>query len=153
MGCGRRMTSRHTVGAEGPRLGGNRSPPGPRYDHDWDYFDHQFRPGDGREEVGAFGREVVHRPSIHGGSGRADPLLVRGLPAAEVGGAGADEWDAGQALGRSGDRTVGAIGRAVGRAVGVCVCVCVMCEIGSQSEDSAPAPNSELEQTDAHQLE
>jgi len=67
-----------------------------RYDHDWDFFDHQLRPS-GEREVGAYGREHRHRSSLLEGPGLPDPLLLRGLPAAELrGGAeGLDAWDAG----------------------------------------------------------
>merc|ERR1711933_137290 len=34
-----------------------------RYDHDWDYFDHQLRPC-GVPEVGAYGREHRHRTGV-----------------------------------------------------------------------------------------
>lgn len=69
-----------------------------RYDHDWDYYDHQKRPT-GEPEVGVYGREHRHAPSlfvdpVHSG---VDPLLVRGLPAGDdlQGAEGhLDAWDA-----------------------------------------------------------
>lgn len=86
-----------------------------RYDHDWDYFDHQLRPSH-VPEAGLGAREHRHetlRPSDAGplGAGAdaaggnasllADPLIVRGLPAENpsftgVGGADGDfdAWDA-----------------------------------------------------------
>jgi len=69
-----------------------------RYDHDWDFFDHQLRPSKERE-VGVYGREHLHSPSLVEGETVIDPLLLRGLPAtanADLLGKGAafDEWDA-----------------------------------------------------------
>eukprot|EP00927_Polykrikos_kofoidii_P061081 TRINITY_DN55977_c0_g1_i1.p1 TRINITY_DN55977_c0_g1~~TRINITY_DN55977_c0_g1_i1.p1 ORF type:complete len:610 (-),score=115.90 TRINITY_DN55977_c0_g1_i1:42-1808(-) len=68
-----------------------------RYDHDWDYFDHQRRPS-GEPEVGTFGRETRHKSSLDIFADQAnlgvDPLLVRALPAADVGAEGMDEWEA-----------------------------------------------------------
>lgn len=70
-----------------------------RYDHDWDFFDHQRRPS-GEPEVGVYGREHRHRTTllldpVHS---NADPLLLRGLPAGDelLGPEGRlDAWDAG----------------------------------------------------------
>jgi len=52
-----------------------------RYDHDWDYFDHQKRPAP-TPEVGD-GREHRHIPSMFDDETREniDPLLLRELPA------------------------------------------------------------------------
>eukprot|EP00933_Yihiella_yeosuensis_P067226 TRINITY_DN7196_c1_g1_i1.p1 TRINITY_DN7196_c1_g1~~TRINITY_DN7196_c1_g1_i1.p1 ORF type:complete len:321 (+),score=40.18 TRINITY_DN7196_c1_g1_i1:608-1570(+) len=53
-----------------------------RYDHDWDFFDHQLRPS-GEPEVGVYGREHRHSttsPALPD-NGSMDPLLLRGLPA------------------------------------------------------------------------
>jgi len=67
-----------------------------RYDPDWDFFDHQLRPA-GSQELGAFGREHRHRPTVVALGAEPDPLLLRGLPAAEgpTGGAVLDAWEAG----------------------------------------------------------
>lgn len=64
-----------------------------RYDHDWDFFDHQLRPT-AQPEVGTYGRESRYRPSLIEPSETPDPLLLRGLPAAADAGAGLDDWDA-----------------------------------------------------------
>eukprot|EP00929_Paragymnodinium_shiwhaense_P088301 TRINITY_DN48599_c0_g1_i1.p1 TRINITY_DN48599_c0_g1~~TRINITY_DN48599_c0_g1_i1.p1 ORF type:complete len:485 (-),score=95.20 TRINITY_DN48599_c0_g1_i1:507-1907(-) len=69
-----------------------------RYDHDWDYFDHQLRPS-GEPEVGVFGREHRFKSSLFadGQSEHVDPLLTRGLPAADAtlaGSDGLDPWEA-----------------------------------------------------------
>merc|ERR1712224_242270 len=52
-----------------------------RYDHDWDYFDHQKRPAPAPEVGG--GREHRHIPSTFHDETRdnIDPLLLRELPA------------------------------------------------------------------------
>lgn len=70
-----------------------------RYDHDWDYFDHQLRPS-GEPEVGTYGREHRHWTSLLPGAspvGSLDPLLLRGLPASgePEGADGFDAWEAG----------------------------------------------------------
>jgi len=62
-----------------------------RYDHDWDYFDHQLRPT-GEREVGAFARELRYSPSLFAPPDDVDPLIVRGLPGGETG-AGLDDWE------------------------------------------------------------
>lgn len=64
-----------------------------RYDHDWDYFDHQLRPSP-VPEVGVYGREHHHRTTALGSPtsrGDCDPLLLRGLPATDE---DLDAWDA-----------------------------------------------------------
>eukprot|EP00913_Durusdinium_trenchii_P018303 g17196.t1 len=60
-----------------------------RYDHDWDYFDHQLRPSS-QPEVGAYGRE--HRFSTSMFSHDLDPLFLRGLPG--LADQAVDAWDA-----------------------------------------------------------
>ncbi|CAE8601880.1 unnamed protein product, partial [Polarella glacialis] len=70
-----------------------------RYDHDWDFFDHQLRPT-GEPEVGAFGREYRYSTSApaFSRSETTDPLLLRGLPALGDGlelPGGLDPWEAG----------------------------------------------------------
>lgn len=71
-----------------------------RYDHDWDYFDHQLRPS-GVPEVGAYGREHRHKSSlfVDPATSDVDPLLSRGLPASEglhdEEGSRLDAWEAG----------------------------------------------------------
>ncbi|CAE7810231.1 EXD1 [Symbiodinium sp. CCMP2592] len=60
-----------------------------RYDHDWDFFDHQLRPAQ-EPEVGAYGREHRFRTSLF--SDDVDPLLQRGLPGLQM--EATDAWDA-----------------------------------------------------------
>lgn len=65
-----------------------------RYDHDWDYFDHQLRPS-GDAEVGVYGREHRHKTTIFGDTADADQLFLRGLPALSSPDAFAlDPWEA-----------------------------------------------------------
>lgn len=71
-----------------------------RYDHDWDYYDHQLRPS-GEPEVGAWGRDHRHESSLFTDPtvSNVDPLLSRGLHGGdELCDAGApgpvDAWDA-----------------------------------------------------------
>jgi len=68
-----------------------------RYDHDWDFYDHQLRPC-GEPEVGVYGREHRHESSLFtdsSGHAQTDPLLLRGLPGADylAGPEALDEWE------------------------------------------------------------
>jgi len=70
-----------------------------RYDHDWEYYDHQRRPA-GDPEIGAWGRDCRHEASLLNQDdplrSSTDPLLLRGLPGAELleQSEALDAWDA-----------------------------------------------------------